>query len=89
MLNKHDMSVTWLVSHVLIAPYVASAAALSAHHAATALRRLAVLNGRNAVGACVDVGPGDGACVAVGTAVGANDGVQVGEHVGLRVPPLI
>ena len=43
-LNKHDMSVTWLVSHVLMWPYVLAAAAASLHHAVTAVRRLAVSN---------------------------------------------
>ena len=40
--NKYDMSVTPLVSHVDICPYVVVALASSSHQAETAVRRLAV-----------------------------------------------
>ena len=43
-LNKYDISVTALVSHVLMWPYVLVAVVASLHHAVTAVRRLAVSN---------------------------------------------
>ena len=68
--NKYDMSVTPRVPHREMCPYVASAAAGSANHAATAV--LIVLSSATrgeAVGAGVNVGLGVGACV--GKRVGA------------------
>ena len=41
-LNQDDISVTALVSHVLMWPYVLVAVVESSHHAVTAVRRLAV-----------------------------------------------
>ena len=87
------MSVTRLVSHVLMWPYVLAAAATSLHHANTAARRVAVLN-TNGVGANVEVGASVGtsvvvgAGVVVGTGVGSSVGTSVGAHVGEWEPPL-
>ena len=41
--NKYDMSVTSLVSHVDMCPYVVVALASSSHQAETAVRRLVVV----------------------------------------------
>ena len=86
------MSVTRLVSHVLMWPYVLAAVVGSLHHAVTAVRRLAVLN-TNGVGANVAVGASVGtsvvgAGVVVGTGVGSSVGTSVGAHVGEWEPPL-
>ena len=43
-MNKFDMSVTALVFHVEIWPYVASAVVESSHQSVTAVRRVAVVN---------------------------------------------
>ena len=63
--NKYDMSVTPRVPHSEMCPYVASAAALSESHAATAVRMLvsskATVGAGVAVGAGLIVGAGDGA----------------------------
>ena len=64
------MSVTALVSHVLMWPYVASPAVASSHHAVTAVRKLDVPN-RNAVGKGVGLKLAVGRGVVVGTPVGA------------------
>ena len=97
------MSVTALVSHVLMWPYVASPAVASSHHEVTAVRRLGVSNTNGigvglklAVGSRVVVGTPEGADtgtvvgagVAVGTGVGSSIGTFVGAHVGEWEPPL-
>merc|ERR1719506_2928781 len=64
--NKYDISVTPRVPHREMCPYVASAAALSESHAATAVRML--VSSKGTVGAGVAVG--------AGLIVGAGDGAQ-------------
>ena len=64
--NKYDMSVTPRVPHREMCPYVASAAARSESHAATAVRML--VSSKGTVGAGVAVG--------AGVIVGAGDGAQ-------------
>ena len=64
--NKYDMSVTPRVPHREMCPYVASAAALSESHAATAVRML--VSSKGTVGAGVAVG--------AGVIVGAGEGAQ-------------
>ena len=79
------MSVTPLVSHVEMWPYVASAVVELSHHAVTAVRRVAVTNLKfvgEDVGAGVIVGTGVGAFVG---AVGTGVGLFVGEPVGAGV----
>ena len=63
--NKPDMSVTPPVAHREMWPYVASAAARSESHAATAVRRLVSSKGTVGTGVAV------GARVIVGEGVGA------------------
>jgi hypothetical protein len=84
--NNADVSVTALVSHVEMWPYVASAAVASASHAVTAVRMV--------VSSATKMGTFDGAIVGaedgreVGTAVvGMDDGTGLGSEDGTAEGP--